>query len=236
MKTDDKKSLIVLREKRQVEEYIREITRQDMSVQVVIDDTIVLEDCRFIPRKGNKKDLLIEAPLTPGDYPETGRARVTCAGASSLYAFVSRVLSIEIAEHRRMHLAIQFPDRITRQERRKNVRVQPSGPHPLVARLVVSNGEVIDVEVVDISGGGMSFMITEEVSRFKSGDTLELDIGILASGDLHARATVRSVIHLMDLTRIGVEFSQLSDDARRTIMEYVAKREAQMKEEAFPDE
>ncbi len=236
MRTDNKKSLIVLREKHQVERYIREMTEQDVSVKIVIDDTIVLEDCRFIPRQGKKKDLLIEAPLAPGDYPETGRARITCAGASSLYAFTSRVLSIEFAEHRRMHLAIQFPDRITKQERRKDVRVQPSGPHPLVARIVVSNDGVIDVETVDISGGGMSFMITEEVSRFKSGDTLELDISVPALGGLRARATVRNVIHLMDLTRIGVEFSLLSDDARRTIMEYVAKREAQMQEEALPDE
>ena len=179
---------------------------------------------------------LIEAALAPGEYPETGRATVTCAGASSLYTFATRVLSIEFAEHRRMHLTIRFPDRITKRERRRHVRVQPLATHPVGVRIVMSNGEVVDVEPVDISSGGISFMMTEEVSRFKPGDAIELTVGVPMFGDVSARAVIRNVIHLMDLTRIGVEFSFLSDDARKTIMEYVAEREKQMRQGSFEDD
>jgi c-di-GMP-binding flagellar brake protein YcgR len=236
MKINDKKSLIVLREKHQVDRYIREITQENMPVRVVIDETIVLDDCRFVCRDGKNKDLLIEAPLVPGEYPETGRATVTCAGASSLYTFESRVLSIELAEHRRMHVTVRFPDRITKRERRRHVRVQPLTTHPVGVWMVVAGGEVVDVEPVDISGGGISFMVTEEVSRFKPGDAIELTIRVPMFDDVSARAIVRNVIHLMDLTRIGVEFSSLSGDALTTITRYVAGREEQMRQEAFEDD
>jgi c-di-GMP-binding flagellar brake protein YcgR len=231
MAADDKKSLIVLREKHQVDQYIKEITKQNMPVRVVIDDTIVLDDCRLVFRGDSRKDLLIEASLAPGEYPETGRATVTCAGDISLYTFGTKVLSIELAEHRRMHLTIQYPDRITKRERRRHVRVRPSATQPVSARIAIGNGDAVHVEPVDISTGGISFMITEEVTRFKSGDTVELAVTVPAFGELRARATVRSVLHLMDLTRIGVEFSSLPDDALKVITEYVSERERQAERE-----
>lgn len=236
MKINDKKSLIVLREKHQVDRYIREITQEGMPVRVVIDETIVLDDCRFVCRDGKNKDLLIEAALAPGEYPETGHASVTCAGASSFYTFESRVLSMELAEHRRMHVTIGFPDRITKRERRRHVRVRPLAANPLGVRMAVAGGEVVDVEPVDISGGGISFMMTEEVSRFKPGDAIELTIRVPMFGGVSVRAIVRNVIHLMDLTRIGVEFSSLSGDAFKAITEYVVEREEQMPQEAFEDD
>ncbi|MDD3845455.1 MAG: PilZ domain-containing protein [Syntrophorhabdaceae bacterium] len=235
MRRNDKKSLIVLREKHQVDQYIREITGQNMPVKVVIDETIVLDDCRLVFREGEKKSLVILAALAPGEYPETGRATVTCAGDSLLYTFGTKILSIELAEHRRMHLTIQYPDRVTRRERRKYVRVQPSGAYPVAARLVFANGAAIDVKPVDISGGGISFMMTEPVSRFKSGDAVDLTITVPTLGDMHARAFVRSVVHLMDLTRIGVEFCSISDDVAKSIAEYVAERERQMRQEIFEE-
>ena len=143
MATDDKKSLIIRREKHQVDHYIREIAEQNMPVRVVIDDTIVLDDCRLVLLGGAKRDLLIEASLAPGEYPETGRATVTCAGDSSLYTFATKVLSIELAEHRRMHLTIQYPDRVTKRERRRHVRVRPSATRPVSARIADGNGEAI---------------------------------------------------------------------------------------------
>jgi c-di-GMP-binding flagellar brake protein YcgR len=236
MATNDKKSLIILREKHQVDRYIREITEQSMPVRVVIDDTIVLDDCRLVIREGKRRDIFVEASLAPGEYPEAGRATITCAGDSSLYTFATKILSIELAEHRRMHLAIQYPDRITKRERRRHVRVRPSATQPVSARIATGNGDTVDVEPVDISTGGISFMLTEEVARFKSGDAVELTVTVPAFGEVRARATVRSVVHLMDLTRIGVEFSSLPDDALRGITEYVAGRERQIDTELFAED
>ncbi len=236
MAADDKKSLIVLREKHQVDRYIREIVEQNTPVRVVIDETIVLDDCRLLVREGKRGELLIEASLAPGEYPETGRAIVTCAGNISLYTFGTKVLSIELAEHRRMHLTVQYPDRITKRERRRHIRVRPSAAQPVSARIATGNGDPVHVEPVDISTGGLSFMLTEEVARFKSGDAVELTVTVPAFGELHARATVRSVVHLMDLTRIGVEFSSLPEDARRGITQYVAERERQTDQELFAED
>jgi c-di-GMP-binding flagellar brake protein YcgR len=236
MKGKDKKSLIVLREKHQVDTYIGEIIRQNMPVKVVIDETIVLGDCRLVLRGDEKKDLSIEAAPAPGEYPEAGRATVTCAGDSSFYSFGTEVLSIELTEHRRMRLKMRYPERVTKRERRRHVRVPPSVTEPVAARLVVPGGDVVDVEPVDMSIGGISFMMTEEVSRFKTGTAVDLVIKVPPASEVHARAFVRSVIHLMDLTRVGVEFASMSEEARKDIADYIKERERQMGLKLFEED
>ena len=133
-----------------------------------------------------------------------------------------------------MHLAIQHPDRITKRGADTSgcVRRQPNRCRHVSRR----NGRHVDAKLVDISTGGISFMMTEEAARFKSGDTIELTVAVPAFGEVRALATVRSVVHLMDLTRIGVEFSSLPEDALRGIMEYVAGRERQIDTELFTED
>jgi c-di-GMP-binding flagellar brake protein YcgR len=195
----------------------------------------MLDDCRLISKSG-KQDILLETALTSGEYPETGRATVTFAGPFSLYKFSTRMLSIDIAENRRMRVTLQFPGTITKRERRKHVRVKPHEVHPVAVRLLVSNSETIDVEPVDISQGGISFMLTEYATRFKSGDSVDLIISIPRAENLSAGAVIKNVIHLMDLTRIGAEFSVLSDDAVKTIMEYIDLCEQQIAQNAYDEE
>lgn len=235
MQTPDKKSLIVLREKHQVDRYIDEIVRDNLTARVIIDGTITLDDCRLISKRG-KKDIVLDTGLTSGEYPEVGHADVTFAGVYSLYKFSSPMLSIDIAGNRRMRLTLKFPDTIMKRERRKHARVKPHEVHPVIVRVLVSNSETIDVVPVDISQGGISFMLTEYVTHFKSGDPVDLIISIPRSKSLSAGATIKNVIHLMDLTRIGAEFSVLSEEAVKTIIEYVELCEKEMPQDAFDEE
>ncbi len=235
MATSEKKSLIVLRQRHQVDRYLDEIIRDNLPARIIIDGTITLDDCRFISKRG-KQTILLDTGLMSGEYPETGHAAVTFSGAVSLYKFSTPMLSIDIVENRRMRLTLQFPDTITKRERRKHIRVKPHKVHPVAVRLLVSNSQTIDVEPVDISQGGISFMLTEYVTRFKSGDPVDLIISIPRSENLSAGAVIKNVIHLMDLTRIGAEFSVLSDDAVKTIMEYIDLCEQQMAHDAYDEE
>ncbi len=235
MRTPDKKSLIVLREKHQVDRYIDEIVRGDLTARVIIDGMITLDDCRLVSKRG-KKDIVLDTGLMSGEYPETGHADVTFAGDFELYKFSTPMLSIDIAENRRMRLTLKFPDTIIKRERREHTRVKPQEVHPVAVRVLVSNSETIDVEPVDISQGGICFMLTEYVTRFKSGDPVDLIITIPRSSNLSAGATIKNVIHLMDLTRIGAEFSVLSEEAVRTIIAYVELCEKQIVREAFDEE
>jgi c-di-GMP-binding flagellar brake protein YcgR len=235
MDTTNKKSLIVLREKTQVNRYLDEIMREDLVARVVIDGTITLNDCRICSRRG-KSDIVLDTNLTAGDYPETGHADVTFAGEFSLYKFSTAMLSMDITPNRRMRLKLGFPATITKKERRRYVRVKPPEVHPVGVRVFVSHSEVIDVEPVDISQGGISFMFTEYATRFKSGDPVDLVIIIPRVKHLSAGAIIKSVIHLMDLTRVGAEFSVLSEDAAKAILEYVELCEKQMAQDAYEEE
>ena len=79
-------------------------------------------------------------------------------------------------------------------------------------------------------------MLTEYVTRFKSGDPVDLIISIPKTKNVSAGAVIKNVIHLMDLTRIGVEFSMLSDEAMKTILEYIELCEQEMGPYAYDEE
>ncbi|HOC45161.1 MAG: PilZ domain-containing protein [Syntrophorhabdaceae bacterium] len=235
MKTSDKKSLIVLRKKHLVNRYLDEIIRDNLSARVIIDGTITLDECRIIS-SGREEGIVLDTGLMAGEYPESGHAAVTFAGPASFYQFSTPMLSIDIAENRRMRLMLQFPYTITKRAKRRHIRVKPHVLHPVTVRLLVANSETIDVKPVDISESGISFMLTEYVTRFKSGDPVDLIISIPKTKNVSAGAVIKNVIHLMDLTRIGVEFSMLSDEAMKTILEYIELCEQEMGPYAYDEE
>ncbi len=235
MTTPDKKSLIVLRDKHHVSRYLDEISRDDLAARVIIDGTIVLNDCGLVIG-GCGSEIVLETNLTSGEYPETGHADVIFAGDLTIYKFSTTMLSMDITPKRRMRLTLAMPKTITKKERRRHVRVKPPEVHPVAVRVLVSNSETIDVEPVDISQGGISFMVTEYVTRFKSGDPVDLVITIPRVKNLSAGAVIRNVIHLIDLTRVGAEFSVLSEEAAKTIIEYIELCEQQVEEDAYDDE
>jgi c-di-GMP-binding flagellar brake protein YcgR len=235
MNTADKKSLIVLRDKQHVNRYLDEIARNDLAARVVIDGTISLNDCRLVST-GKKSHIVLETNLMSGEYPESGHADVTFAGDIALYKFTTAMLSMDITPTRRMRLTLAIPKTITKKERRMHVRVKPQVINPLAVRVHVPNSETIDVEPVDISQGGISFTLTEYKTHFKSGDPVDLFISVPRVKNLSAGAIIRNVIHLMDLTRIGAQFSVLSEDAAKIIIEYVELCEKQIQEDAYDEE
>lgn len=232
MGTDDKTSLIVLRDKRLVESYVDEIMREDMPARIVIDN-ITIDNGMFVLRNSTKY-IVLETPLISGEYPEQGKALVTFAGSTSLYKFQAEIISIDLAENRRMRFTLQFPDKIVKQERRKHVRVKPPEKQPVIVRLSLADDKKIDARIADISQGGISLMITESVIHFKTGDTIDLVIHMPRYDKLSAVAIIRNIIHLMDLTRIGAEFSGLTDRAVQTIIDYVTQCET-LQPEAYEE-
>lgn len=233
MGTEDKTSLIILREKHLVESYLDEIIREDMPARIVIDDITIVDGVIIL--RNSTKYLVVETPLISGEYPERGKAHVTFAGSISLYTFQAEVLSIDLAENRRMRFTFQFPDKIVKRGRRKHVRVKPPKKQPLIVRLSLANDKRIDASIADISQGGIAFMVTESVAHFKAGDTIDFVIHMPRDDKLSAEAIIRNVIHLMDLTRIGAEFSGLAESAVQTIMDYMAQCET-MQSEAYEEE
>ena len=206
-----------------IERQLREISELAMSVSVVINDTITLNDCRLIYKTDKEKELFIQ--VASGNCPETGDVELTCTLPKASYTFKSRIISQkEIDSQDYMYFKIQFPDTITEEEKRQYFRVRPSETNPIQIRLAVPDSDAIDVEVMDIGGGGISFAVLKSENYFNIGDPLYLDINLPTYNWLSALAVVKNITILQNTVRIGVEFSRVSEDAYKMIMQYVTAK------------
>jgi c-di-GMP-binding flagellar brake protein YcgR len=110
------------------------------------------------------------------------------------------------------------------EEKRKHFRVRPSETNPIQIRLAVPESDAINVEVMDVGGGGISFAVLKSVNYFNVGDSLYLDINLPTYNWLSALVVVKNIAALKNMVRIGVEFSRISEDAYKMIMQYVTTK------------
>ena len=202
---------------------LREISELAMSVSVVINDKITLNDCRLIYKTDKEIELFVQ--VASGNCPETGDVELTCTLPKASYTFKSRIIpqqKIDSQDHK--YFKIQFPDKITEEEKRQYFRVRPSETNPIQIRLAVPDSDTIDVEVMDIGGGGVSFAVMKSENYFNIGDPLYLDINLPTYNWLSALAVVKNITILQDTVRIGVEFSRVSEDAYKIIMQYITAK------------
>jgi c-di-GMP-binding flagellar brake protein YcgR len=209
-----------LRKQQDMEKQLQEISELSIPISVVINDNITLTNCRLIFKTDDSKELFIQ--VTSGSYPETGDVKLTCAHPKALYTFESRIISQkQIDSQDYMYFKIQFPDTITEEEKRKYFRVRPSETNPIQIRLAVPDSDAINVEVMDIGGGGISFALLKSVNYFNIDDSLYLDINLPTYNWLSALVVVKNIAIQQNMVRIGVEFSRVSEDAYTMIMQYV---------------
>ena len=141
------------------------------------------------------------------------------------YAFKSRIISQREIDSKCLLLEIEFPDKITKEESRQYLRVRPSEAYPIEIRFALPDSDIMKVEAMDISGGGVSFIMSNNMHHFTVGDSLYLDINLPMYGNIYALADIKNVTHLQDMTRIGVGFANVSEDAFRIVTQYVTAQE-----------
>src|SRR5512145_2133009 len=98
-------------------------------------------------------------------------------------------------------------------EKRKYFRVRPSKANPIQIRLAVPDSDTINVNAMDIGGGGVSFAILKDAHNFNIGDSLYLDINLPAYHWLSALVVVKHITAAREAVYIGVEFSRVSENA-----------------------
>ena len=202
---------------------LREISELAMSASVVVNDKITLNDCRFIYKTDKEIELLVQ--VASDNCPETGDVELTCTLPKASYTFKSSIIpqqKIDSQDHK--YFKIQLPDKIREEVKRQYFRVRPSETNPIQIRLAVPDSDTIDVEVMDIGGGGVSFAVMKSKNYFNIGDPLYLDINLPTYNWLSALAEVKNITILQDTVRIGVEFSRVSEDAYKTIMQYITAK------------
>lgn len=222
-----------LKDQQAINNYIQTISELAIPIDVVINNGVAISGCRLNCEAGGGKKLFIQ--VASGDYPETGDVKLTWTYSRALYAFKSKIISQRALDSNFTLLEIEFPDRITKEERRKYLRVRPSEEHPIEIRFALPDSDTMKVEAMDISGGGVSFIMSNNINHIKVGDSLYLDINLPMNGNVYALADVKNITHLQDMTRIGVEFSSLSEDAFRIVTQYVTAQEQQIRAEAPED-
>lgn len=206
-----------------IERHLQEISELSMPVSVVINDTITLADCRLIYKTDNVKELFIQ--VASGNYPVRGDLKLTCSHPKASYTFKSKIISQkEISVQDYMYFKIEFPDTITEEEKRQHFRVRPSETHPIQIRLAIPDSDSINVEVMDIGGGGISFAVLKSENYFNAGDSLYLDINLPTYNWISALVVIKNITILQSTIRIGVEFSRVSEDAYKMIMQYVTTK------------
>ena len=208
---------------REIEKQLQEISELSIPVTIVINETVTLTDCRLIYKTDNGKELFIR--VLSGECPETGDVKFSCVSPTLSCTFRSSIVSRkEMDSQSYMHFKIRFPDGITEKERRQYFRVRPSATNPIQIRLAIPGSDTVGVEAMDIGGGGVSFAVQTNLNEFAVGDQLYLDINLPTFSWLSALVTVRNITVLQNMARIGVEFSRVSEDARKIIMEYVTSK------------
>jgi c-di-GMP-binding flagellar brake protein YcgR len=203
-----------------IEKELLEISEFATSVSIVINNTTICNDCRLIYKPDNGKELFIQ--VASSIYFETGDVELTCALPGGLYTFKSRIIpQKEIDSQDRNYFKIQMPNKITKGERRQYFRVQPSETNPIQIRLAMPDSDAIDVEAMDVGGGGISFAVLKSLNYLNVGDQLYLDINLPTCNWLSALAEVKNITALQNTVRIGVGFSRISKDTYKIIMEYI---------------
>ena len=206
-----------------VERHLQEISELSMPVTILINDKIPLGDCRLIYKTDNIKELFIQ--VTSGNYPAKGDLKLTCSHPKASYKFNSKIISQkELGVQDYMYFKIEFPDKIIEEEKRQHFRVRPSATNPIQIRLAIPDSDSINVEVMDIGGGGISFAVSKSDNYFNVGDSLYLDINLPTYNWISALVVVKNITIQQNTIRIGVEFSRVSEEAYKMIMQYVTAK------------
>jgi len=206
-----------------IDRYLQEISDLSMPVTIIINDNIALGDCRLIYKTDNIIELFIQ--VAPGNYPSNGNLKLTCNHPKASYKFNSKIISQkELGVQDNMYFKIQIPDKIIEEEKRQHFRVRPSATNPIQIRLAIPDSDSINVEVMDIGGGGISFAVLKSENYFNVGDSLYLDINLPTYNWITALAMVKNITMQQNTIRIGVEFSRVSEDAYKMIMQYVTAK------------
>jgi DNA-binding response OmpR family regulator/c-di-GMP-binding flagellar brake protein YcgR len=219
-----------LLEKRTAKYYIQEICELMAPVAVTINDIIELPNCLLHYDTGNSAELLIRT--LPGKYPKSGIARITCIYSRVLYTFKGKIVGIKKTPSRYTYIRIKYPENIVIRERRKFFRVKPSEKEPVNIQFVLTDKRTVTVEAMDISGGGISCVLSNNLAKFKTGNSFHMAITLPAFGEVQAWVTVLSTAKLFNMVRISMVYSIMSEPAHGLIMSYVTIREQEIRQES----
>ncbi|MBA4419065.1 MAG: hypothetical protein C0392_14345 [Syntrophus sp. (in: bacteria)] len=212
-----------------MENHFQEISDLKIPVQAVYNNTVELSDCRILYNNRTEKEFV----LTTGnsDLAEGGKVSLRYGVGAKAYTFETYIKRVEACNQLSTFLHLSFPDNIKELERRRHFRVKPSQEKPITIKLHLPNNESIYIEALDISSSGISFGIPKEIGFFKTGTKCLIDVAIPRIGDLPLTGMVINTRHIFDVTCLGVEFQDITENERRMLTQYISIRELEARKE-----
>lgn len=165
---------------------------------------------------------------------ESSKISILYKFEGAIYAFTSRYLGIDDGGF--ASFKISLPNTISRFQRRKTLRVNPSASTPMSLNLGFGYAE----EVINISMGGICFYTWRSPDEIKSGQILQ-NVSFrlpFEKRELHAKAIVKTYtrnyapILRKGKSKCGVEFLDLSQKCINAITNYISNR---MREVTLPE-
>lgn len=207
-----------------------------MAVLVVTEDSCEVEyPVRVLDVL--KRNIEIDAPLDDNNFPKRVPAgtpvQLKYVMGNGLYHFETHAVRHVQEKDQVPTLMIEKPDpeKIVRVQRRAYFRV------PVMLEATVEpeaeGGTRYKVQLVELSGGGFSFRLGQQVAAEgeKLSGTLVLPLGPHQEAKVLFRGVVRraELLERMKEWHCGVEFELIADADRETVMQYCFERQRQMR-------
>jgi flagellar brake protein len=238
LRTDDYQQYL-LHEKREIAFVIRQLVAKRTNVTAYFGDST-----RFLPttvigldeeRRQVYMDLSIDEQLNAAALRA---GRLLCITALDKIRIQFPLERIEPATYEGLPaLRAPLPDLLLRLQRREHYRLVVPLTQPPECRIITDSakGEHIDARVLDISGGGIAFLLPLSATMFAMDAAFEdCRIDLPEHGIITTKLRVRNVARIQqvngnELLRVGCQFIGLPTPVANTIQRYILRIERERK-------
>ncbi len=208
-------------------DHLSQVADMRIAVFAVIEKKNTLAQAQLRLTTASNPALFIEAPA--GSYPAEGLINVHYAFDGEAHIFNCPIAASAQNHNQHSRIPLQLPGKIVCYDRRKYLRIEPEAGHPIGVRMRTAGHKPLKLELTDISGGGLSIIVPNDLPHFAVGAKFN---GELISPDfnrLKIRLAVRSTYKFLNVMRVGFQFAELAEGDRNKIMEYTVRRELDLR-------
>lgn len=172
----------------------------------------------------------------PGVIPDGAESLVVeYATINSPYQYESRIIAAKELDTGDSLVSIRMPDIITQYNRRNHFRIQPSSDQPIHLDLAGTGHKTKAIEVEDISGGGLSFVIPPSFQDVRIGDPFFISLSIPGCDRINGRIIFRNLQALYKLLRVGAQFADITEVDRHRILKFIINRKLELEKNPQPE-
>ena len=144
--------------------------------------------------------------------------------------FSSRIISIEETTSHYSFYKIEIPELIAMIDRRTYLRVTPSEGEKIYVEFSSAEIGSVNFPVLDISGGGVAFLVPAEFSALQKDTSPSLSLSFPDKRTLVFDALVIDTSNYLKHKRVGVTFINISEIDRAAITRFVFQKQMEAKQ------